>query len=273
MFLFVLTSGLTIIFGALGIFNFAYGCFFMLGAYLTWSLMHVFSGFAGSFWIAACVSALCVAALAAVVEILLLKRIYQAEDLYQILLTFGLVFLITGGTQQIWGTSARTIAAPRLISGTSIIGGKAFPIYYLFLMCFAALLSVVLWLFLHKTRLGMSARASAMDREVTEAIGLNVPFIFTLVFCIGSFLPALAGGIGTGMRTITLNLGIDTALICFVIVISGGVKSLKGTFVASIILGISDSFTGHYCQSISMFVPYLFLALVLLTRPEGLFRR
>jgi branched-chain amino acid transport system permease protein len=272
MFLFILTAGLTIIFGTLGIFNFAYGCLFMLGAYLTWSLMHLFSGLT-SFWIAAGLSGLTVAVVASVLEIVLFKRIYQLDELYQILLTFGLLFVITGVTQQIWGTSAKTITIPEVISGSLSIGGMAFPVYYLFLMVFAAVLSVVLWLFLHRTRLGKAARASAMDREITESLGINVPAVFTLVFCIGSFIAALAGGMGTGMRTITLNLGIDTVLICFVVVIAGGVKSLKGTFVASLILGISDSFIGHYSQSLSMFVPYLFLALVLVMRPEGLFRR
>jgi branched-chain amino acid transport system permease protein len=235
--------------------------------------MQILPGVAGLFWIAAILAGLIVAILAILIESFLLRRIYQSEALYQILLTFGLVFVLTGSAQEIWGTTPKAITVPSVISGSIILLGIAFPIYYVFLILFGILLSIALWFFLHKTSLGMAARASAMDREVTETVGINVARVFTLVFCIGSFVAAVAGGIGTGMRAISLNLGLDMVLICFVVVIGGGVRSLKGTLVASLILGISDSFIGHYFQGLSMFVPYFFLAAILITRPEGLFRR
>ena len=273
MFLFVVASGLTIIFGTLGILNFAHGCIFMIGAYVTWNLMQVLPGVLGLYWVAAILAGIVVVIVAIVIEILLLRRIYQAEGLYQLLLTFGLVFVLTGSAQEIWGTDAKMITVPTFIRGSLMLFGKVFPTYYVFLILFGVFLSLALWFFLRKTSLGKVARASAMDREITETLGINVPAVFTVVFCIGSFVAALAGGIGTGMRAITLNLGLDTVLICFVIVVSGGAKSLRGTFVASLILGLCDSFVGHYSQELSMFVPYFFLAVVLLTRPEGLFRR
>jgi branched-subunit amino acid ABC-type transport system permease component len=273
MFLFVVSAGLTIIFGTLRILNFAHGCLFMLGAYIAWSLTGFFEGVWGAYWIAALLSGIVMVVVALVIEVFLLRHIYQSEVLYQLLTTFGLIFVFTGASQEIWGTVAKTIATPTFLTGSIVLADTVFPIYYFFLILFGIFMSVVLWIFLYKTNLGKSARAAAMDREVTETLGINVPFVFSAVFCIGSFTAALAGSIGIGLRSITLNLGLDMVLICFVIVIVGGVRSLKGTFVAALILGLSDSFVGHYFQALSMFVPYLLLAVVLLLRPEGLFRR
>lgn len=210
------------------------------------------------------------AALAAAMEVFLLRRVYKAEHIYQLLATFAVVLLIDGLTLEIWGAQPRTFALPTFIGGSLKILGSPFPTYLIFILFVSTFFGVLLWLFLYKTTLGNACRAAAMDSEMSEALGINVPRVVTLVFCIGGALVGLAGGLGVGLKGITLGLSAEVIITCFVIVIIGGLGNLKGTLVSALLLGLVESFGGHYLQQFAMALPFILMALVLILRPQGL---
>ena len=271
LFYFLIAAGFTVIFGVLRILNFAHGTVFLLGAYIISSVLDALYGTSGALWIAIIIGIGILGLLAIPIEMFLLRPIYKAEHLYQILLTFGLALFLEGVILQIWGGKFRVISLPSFLAGTLSIGDRAFPVYYLFIILASIFAGSTLWFFLYKTNIGRLARAAAMDKEVSEALGLNVPMIFTAVFCFGSVLAALAAGLGSGLRTLMLGWDLDVLLTSFVIVIVGGVGSIKGAFLASLIVGILESLAAHYFQTMSMSIPYLILVGVLLWRPYGLF--
>jgi branched-chain amino acid transport system permease protein len=271
MLYFLIASALTLIFGVLGIFNFAHGTFFMIGAYMTWTLINILGNVTWGFWLAILFSAILVGLLASVIEVSILRRLYKEDPVYQFLLFFGLVLFLDGACLIIWGPSNKGISLPSIISGSWIVAGMSFPVYYMFIIFVSVLIYAILCWFLYRTNLGKTSRASAMDREMSEALGINVPAVFTAVFYIGVAIAGLCGGLACGMRALAPGLDLDVIMTCFAIVIIGGVGSLKGAFVAALLLGILQSFTGHYFQVIAMAIPYIFLAGVLLWRPQGLF--
>jgi branched-chain amino acid transport system permease protein len=271
MIYFLVAAGFSVIFGVLGIMNFAHGSFYLLAAYILCSVLDALRGSIGGFWIGIAVATVAVGALAIPVEMLLLRRIYKSEHLYQVLLTFGLVLFLQGSILQVWGGGFRTISLPSALTGSIMIGHRSFPVYYIFILFVSMALGGALWFFLYRTRLGKLTRAAAMDREISEALGMNVPKIFTVVFCMGIMLVGLGAGLGGGLRTLTVEADLDVLLICFIVVIIGGVGSLQGALIAALVLGVLESFTGHYFQELSMVIPYTLLFFVLLWRPQGLF--
>jgi branched-chain amino acid transport system permease protein len=270
MLYFLMGAGLTLTMGVLGIANFAHGAMFMAGAYVAWTVSQVLHGSGSAFWISCLMGGLAVAALAAIMEFFLLRRIYKAEHIYQLLLTFAVVLLIDGLILEIWGAQSRTFTLPTFLSGSLRIFGSPFPTYLIFILFVSIFLGVLLWLFIYKTSLGKTCRAAAMDSEISEALGINVPRVITLVFCIGGALVGLAGGLGVGLKAITLGLSAEVIITCFVVVIIGGLGNLQGTFVSALLLGLVESFGGHYLQQFSMALPFILMALVLILRPQGL---
>jgi len=269
-FYFLIVSGLTLTLGIMGIINFAHGAFYMVGGYTAYTLARVLAGTGCEFWLAAVISAVIVSGAGFLVERFLLRRIYAAEHLYQLLLTFGLVFLLEGLVLQIWGGTPRSIFQPEFLMGSLIVAGRSWPKYSLFLLLFSAALAAGLWYLLYRTRLGRSTRASAMDKEMTRALGINVPQVFTIMFVIGTFLAALAGGTGTALRSLTLGMGAEIIILCFAIVVIGGMGSLVGALIGSLILGMFESFGWHYFPDLAMMLPYLLMTVVLIIRPRGL---
>jgi branched-chain amino acid transport system permease protein len=270
---FLIAAGFTVIFGVLGILNFAHGSLFLLAAYIITSILDMFQGTGVGFLVAAVSATIALGLLAVPIEMFLLRPIYKAEHLYQVLLTFGLALFLEGVMLQVWGSKFRVISLPPILSGSLAIGGRAFPIYYIFIIFASLLAAFALWVFLYRTNIGRVSRAAAMDKEISEALGLNVPIIFTIVFCLGTMLAALGAGLGAGLRTIMTGLDIDVLLISLVVVIIGGVGSIKGAFIAALLLGIFESLAARYFQSVSMAIPYILLVGVLLWRPHGLFGR
>lgn len=271
MIYFLVASGFSVIFGVLGIMNFAHGTFYLLAAYILSSLLELFHDSMGGFWIGVLLATAAVSALAILVEVLLLRRIYKSDHLYQVLLTFGLVLFMQGSILQIWGGGFRTIPLPPLLTGSVNIGERSFPIYYIFVLAVSFIIGAALWGFLHRTRWGRLTRAAAMDREISAALGMNVSKIYTLVFCMGIMLVGLGAGLGGSLRTLTVEADVDVLLVCFIVVIIGGVGSLPGALVASLMLGILESFTAHYFQELGMVSHYLLLLAVLIWKPQGLF--
>jgi branched-chain amino acid transport system permease protein len=182
-----------------------------------------------------------------------------------------LVLLLQGLILQIWGGGFRTIALPPMLTGSVNIGERSFPLYYIFVLIVSFVVGAALWGFLYRTKWGKLTRAAAMDREISEALGINVPKIYTLVFCMGIMLVGLGAGLGGSLRTLTVEADVDILLVCFIVVIIGGVGSLFGALIAALMLGILEAFTAHYFQELGMVIHYLLLLLVLLWKPQGLF--
>ena len=271
MLLFMISSGLTLVFGVLGIINFAHGSLYMLGAYLGISLMAVFPQMGGSFWISLIVSSLIVAVFGAVIEVLFLRRVYKADHIYQLLLTYALVMIIDALVKMIWGLDPMSISEPALLSGSFQIFGRPFPVYALFIIGIGFATSFFLWLFLIRCRYGMFIRAAAADADMTNALGINVPFIFTGVFIMGSWLAALGGFLAGPLRVTSPEMGVVIIIECFAVVVIGGMGSLQGAFVGSLLIGMLNSFGAYYLPRLSMVFVYILMAIILIAKPTGMF--
>jgi branched-chain amino acid transport system permease protein len=246
----------------------------MLGAYIAWSLLLLLSSTLGrdlSFIIVIFISGGIVGVIGIFVEIFFLRRIYETENLYQLLLTFALIMIIDGLILQIWGALPRTIPLPSYFLGAVSIAGQPFPKYSLFMLLISMFFGIIIWAFLYKTKFGKASRAAAEDFEITSALGINVYFIFTGMFGIGVGLAGLCGGLGFCMSSITPSGGANIIVLCFAIIAIGGMGSLKGTLTAALVLGIFESFGDHYFPKVAMALPFAIMAVILLIRPRGLF--
>jgi len=267
MLLFIISMGLTIIFGVMGVHNFAHGSFYMLGAYLClWLASHIHS-----FWLALLVAPLLVGILGAISEVTLLRPLYGRDVSFQLLLTFGLLLILDDAVKLIWGPGYHSIEAPRALAGTVQILGSTYPVYSLFIALLGPFTALLLWLFFHKTAWGKMIRAAAMDREMASAIGINVPLLFTAVFFFGTFLAGMAGVLAAPLRAVGPAMGDNIIIAAFIVVVVGGLGSFLGAFAGAIILGLVEALGVQFVPHIQMALPYILLALVLLVRPRGLF--
>jgi branched-chain amino acid transport system permease protein len=271
MLLFMISSGLTLVFGVLGIINFAHGSLYMLGAYLGISLMAVFPQMGVSFWLSLIASSLIVAVCGGVIEVLFLRRVYKADHIYQLLLTYALVMIIDALVKMIWGLDPMSIPEPAFLSGSFQIFGRPFPVYALFIIGIGFATSFFLWLFLIRSRYGMFIRAAAADVDMTNALGINVPFIFTGVFIMGSWLAALGGFLAGPLRVTSPEMGVVIIIECFAVVVIGGMGSLQGAFVGSLLIGMLNSFGAYYLPRLSMVFVYILMAIILVAKPQGMF--
>lgn len=272
MMLFIAAVGLTLVFGVLDILNFAHGSLYMLGGYSTFFLI---SGegipFVTNFWVAIVLSAVIVAIFGAILERVLLRRIYDNDHIFQLLLTFGLVLLIDNSVRILWGTGFRSVDMPASMSFTVELLGSGFPAYNLFLIGVGVVLAVGMWLLFEFTKLGKIVRASAEDRAMSESIGNNVPIIFTLVFLFGSALAGFAGALVTPLQPITPSIGETMIIEAFIIVVIGGLGSFAGALVGSLLLGLVGSLAFLFVPSFQPVIPFALLAAVIILRPAGLF--
>jgi branched-chain amino acid transport system permease protein len=269
MYLWLISAGLTIIFGVLGIVNFAHGSLFMVGAYLAYT----FYGPAGlPFWLAILLSLLGTGVLGFVME-RLLSRIYHIDEAYQLLLTFGFILILDDAVKIIWGGLFRIPPIPPFLDGAWPVFGRSFPIYNAFVIAVGLLVAVVLWLLFEKTWWGRIVRATATDREMANAIGVNVPRVFSGVFVLGAMLAALGGAIGIPVRVVAPGIGSAMIIQAFIITVIGGLGNLKGAFVSSIIVGVLSAYGTLYFPVFELFFIFVIMAVVLLVRPQGLFAR
>ncbi len=267
MLLFIISLGLTIIFGVMGVLNFAHGSFYMLGAYLgLWLALHLHS-----FWLALLVAPLLVGALGAISEIALLRPLYNRDVSFQLLLTFGVLLILDDAVKLIWGAGYHSIDAPKGLSGTVHLLGSTYPVYRLFIAIIGPVIAVVLWFFFHKTAWGKMIRAAAMDREMASAIGINVPLLFTAVFFFGTLLAGMAGVLAAPLRAVGPAMGDNIIIAAFIVVVVGGLGSFVGAFAGAIVLGLVEALGVQFVPHLQMALPYMLLALVLLVRPRGLF--
>ena len=277
--LFLVASGLTLVFGIMGIINVAHGSFYMIGAYLAWSL----AGRLGSFWIAIPVAIAITVALGMLLEWLVIRRLYGRDHLYQVLLTYGLILVFEETRSLLWGDDVRGVPIPAALSGSiPLTDTLSYPVYRLWIsgIC-VAVAALMVWV-IQKTRLGMMIRAGSTNREMVQALGIDVQVLYRVVFAVGITLAAFAGMIASPVSAVAPGMGNQVLIVCFVIIVIGGMGSVKGAMVASLLIGLVDTFGKvlhleiggvRVLPELSSMTVYLLMAVVLLWRPEGIFGR
>jgi branched-subunit amino acid ABC-type transport system permease component len=271
MFLFLIASGLSLVFGVLRVLNFAHGSFYMLGAYLAWQGVQWLTPVLESFWLAALFAALVVAVLGGLVERLLLRHMYGKDELYQLLLTYALVLILGDAAKVIWGTQQLSVSRPAILDGGIEIFGGVLPIYNMFIMFTGVVIAVGGWLILARSSAGRMVRAAALDREMLGALGANVGALYTGVFMASSFLAGLSGALVTPIESIVPGMDVEVIVEAFIVVVIGGLGSFWGTFWGSVIYGQVLSFGILILPSFSLFSVFALMAVILVVRPWGLF--
>jgi branched-subunit amino acid ABC-type transport system permease component len=273
MFLFLIASGLSLVFGVMRVLNFAHGSFYMVGAYLAWQSVHWLSPMLQSFWLAALAASLGVALLGGIIERVLLRRIYGREELYQLLLTYALVLILGDAAKALWGTQQLSVSRPPSLAGGFEMLGTTLPAYNLFIMLTGVAIAVAGWLVLARSPAGRMVRAAALDREMLGALGANVGALYTGVFMASSFLAGLSGALVTPIESIVPGMDVEIIVEAFIVVVIGGLGSFWGTFWGSIIYGQVLSFGILILPSFSLFSVFALMAVILIVRPWGLFGR
>ena len=267
--LFLLSVGLTLIFGMLDIVNLAHGSFYMLGAYAGLTMIAV----SGNFWLALLVAPFVVGVIGAVMERSVLRPLYRRPPLDQVLLTFGFIYLFEDLVKWIWGGRIRSIPPPDVFSGSATIFGATVPSYRLFVIVFGLVVAALLWLLIERSRLGAIIRAGVFDAEMTAGMGINTDRLFTGVFALGAALGGLSGVIAGPIQSAQPPMGAGILVPALIVVVVGGLGSLKGSLVGSLIIGQAETFGKVWLPGASMMMIYAVMALVVLVRPQGLFGR
>jgi branched-chain amino acid transport system permease protein len=270
MILFLMASGLTLVFGVMRVVNFAHGSFYMLGAYMAFSLTQAFASTPANFWIALIVAPIGVSLVGGLVEYVLLRRIYSKDHLLQILLTYALIFVMGDVTKMFWGVDLRIVQTPRIFAGFVSLFGHTFPAYYFFIIAVGLIVALLLWFVLNMTHLGKLMRAAAEHREMVEMLGYNVRGLFTIVFMMATWLGGLAGVVIS--PTVRLSLGMDMEIIieCFLVVIIGGLGNVWGALLAAFITGQLYAMGILVLEKYAMAFLFALAAAIIILRPSGL---
>ncbi len=267
--LFLLSVGLTLIFGMLDIVNLAHGSFYMLGAYAGLTTLAV----TGNYWLAMLVAPLAVGAVGAIMERVCLRPLYRRSPLDQVLLTFGFIYLFEDIVKLLWGGKIRSIPPPKVFMGSVQLLGVTVPSYRVFMIVFGLVMAVALWLLIERTRLGAIIRAGVFDAEMAAGMGVNTDLVFTGVFAFGAALGGLSGVIAGPIQSASPPMGAGILIPALIVVVVGGLGSLKGSLVGSLIIGQAETFGKAWLPGSSMVIIYVVMALVVLFRPQGLFGR
>ena len=269
MIYFLIAVGLTIIFGLLNFVNFAHGAFFLLGASICYTVVSL----TGNFWLSLLLAPLLVAALAWLIERLLIQRIYHLPHMFQILVTLGIALIIQEASVMIWGPVGKSVAVPQLLRGVLVIGDFVYPYYRLFLIAFSALIGFALWLLLERTRFGALVRAGSESTETVSLLGTNIFRLFSMTFALGAGLAGIAGVLFAPLRGAQPFVGPEILGVAFVVVVIGGMGSFSGALVGGLLVGVVQSLmTTIWPQGASLMI-YGAMAVVILLRPYGLFGR
>ncbi len=268
--LFVIAVGLNIIFGVLNIVNFAHGAIYMLGAYVGYTCMGVLGM---PFWLALLVAPMAGVVVAVFIERLMLRRIYERDVSDSLLLTFAIMLVINESVRMIWGTGIYIIDPPRFLQGTLAFGDIRYPKYSLFVILIGLVFLSVLWWIFNRTRIGHIIRAAALDRDMSQLVGINTNFVITAVFAFGAWLAAAGGVIASPMRAIDPGMGDKIIIESFIIVVIGGMGSFTGTLLGAIVLGLIHGFGSRFLPEVNLLLPFVGMALVLLFKPHGLMGR
>lgn len=267
MLLFITAAGIALIFGVMNVIPLVQGSFFMLGGFVALSVVRA----TGNFWLALVLAPIPSILLAIAIERFALRKFYQRGHLDQALLTFGFAYIILDLTGWIWGTEVRHIAQPAVLSGVLRFGDLFMPVYRIAVVVLGALMAAGLWLTIDRSRYGALIRATVDDRTTAQAIGINVPLISAVVFAVGSALAAFAGVVAAPILGIYPGIDTDILIPVLMVVVIGGLDSLRGALAGSLLLGLAETFTKAYLPGMAMFVLSGTMVVVLLFRPVGLF--
>ena len=277
--LFLVASGLTLIFGIMGVINIAHGSFYMIGAYLAWSFM----GWIGNFWLGLFVGVVVAFVLGLVLEFLFIRFLYDKDHLQQVLVTYGLILIFSELRSVIWGDDVHSVAIPALLDGSiQLTENLAYPVYRIWLSSVCIVIAILMFLGIQHTRLGMMIRAGASDREMTKALGINIGLVYRFIFALGVSLAAFSGMISAPISSVFPGMGGQVLIVSFVVVVIGGLGSIKGAMVAALLVGLIDTFgkvTTLHIFGVNIFPEmagmsiFALMALILMFRPQGIFGR
>lgn len=283
--LFLMAAGLTLVFGIMGLINLAHGSLYMVGAFVCATVATA----TGSFWLGLAASLAAAAAAGTIVELTVLRRLYARNHLDQVLATFALILIFSEGTRWLFGSFPLFLDPPALLSGAvKLPGGGQYPVYRLAIIVAGALVAYGLHALINHTRLGMQIRAGQTDREMIEALGVNIGWLYTLVFALGAALAGLAGAMVGAIQSVHVGMGEPVLILAFVVVVIGGIGSVKGALAGALLVGISDTMGRAYLptlltafaeparanmigSSLASVMIYVVMAAVLVVRPRGLF--
>lgn len=266
--LFLMASGLTLIFGIMGIINLAHGAFYMIGAYLCYWL----TGITGNLFTGILLAIPLAILFGYAVERLAISYLYQRDHLYQVLLTYALILIANELQSLFWGNDVHSVPIPELLRGSiQLTENQAYPIYRLFISGACIVLAAAMYWVIQKTRLGMTIRAGASNREMVQALGININWLFAIVFSLGATLAALAGMLAAPVNTVYPGIGDNILIISFVVVVIGGIGSIKGALIGALLIGLADTFGKVLLPEMASMVVYALMAAVLFWRPQGLF--
>jgi len=268
--LFMLAAGLTLIFGIMGVVNLAHGSFYMLGAYLGYALCAAW----GSLTLAIAGGAALSVLFGLLLERLLFRHFYHRDHLDQVLLTFGLIYIFEEMRSILWGDDVHGVPVPAALEWSiPMTENLSYPAYRLFMSGVCLLLAAGLYLLISKTRLGMKIRAGAFNRDMTESLGINIQRIHAIVFAMGVGLAAVAGIVAAPVSSVYPNMGSQVLIMCFVVVVIGGIGSIRGALIAALLVGLVDTFGKVLLPQVASMLVYVLMALVLLWKPQGLFKQ
>jgi len=283
--LFLMSAGLTLIFGVMGLINLAHGSLYMVGAFACAAV----AALTGSFWLGLVASLACAAAAGAIVELVVIRRLYDRDHLDQVLATFALILIFSEGTRWLFGSFPLYLDIPPLLQGAVALPGDAtYPVYRLAIIAVGALVALGLYLLIGKTRLGMRIRAGESDREMIGALGVDIRTLYTLVFALGSALAGLAGAIVGPLQSVQVGMGEPVLILAFVVIVIGGIGSIKGALVGALLVGITDTLgrlllpqlltlfmdpsqAGMIGGAAASMLIYVVMAVILSVKPRGLF--
>ena len=268
--LFLVASGLTLIFGIMGVINLAHGSFYMMGAYLAFSLTEL----VGKFWLAILLGIPLSVLIGLALELLLFRQLYRRDHLYQVLLTYGLILIMEELRSLLVGDDVHGIAIPALFDRSiPLTDTLSYPVYRLLMSEICLAVAGLLALVIQRTRLGMTIRAGASNREMVELLGIDIGLIYRIVFAAGVALAAFAGMIAAPVASVYPGMGNQILIVSFVVVVIGGIGSIKGAFLGSLLIGLADTFGQVLAPELAGMTVYMLMAAVLLWRPAGLFGR
>ncbi len=267
--LFLMAAGLTLVFGVMNLLNLAHGSMYMLGAYLAAALQQR----TGSFLLAIVVALPATFLIGMIVEVIAMRRLYERDHLDQVLVTFALILCFNELVRMRWGPQALFMALPGGLSGyVTILPGVIYPAYRLIIIGAGLLVALLLYLIIMKTRLGMLIRAGASHREMVGALGVNIKLLYTVLFGIGSVLAGLAGMMAGPILSIESGMGDSVLILALVVIVIGGLGSIRGALLASIMVGVADTFGRILLPpALASMVIYFLMAAILYRRPQGLF--
>jgi len=268
--LFLVASGLTLIFGIMGIINLAHGSFYMLGAYFAFA----FAERTHNLWLAIALAVPLTVVIGLALEALLFRFLYRRDHLYQVLLTYGLILVFEEVRSLLFGDDVHGVDVPGFLNfSIALTDGLSYPVYRLFLSLVCLAIAGALYLLIQKTRLGMIIRAGSVNREMVQSLGFDIAVIYRIVFALGVALAAFAGMIAAPVASVFPGMGNQVLIISFVVVVIGGIGSIKGAFVGALLIGLADTFGQVYAPDVAGMTVYMLMAAVLLWRPAGLFGR